>query len=519
MMNSISSLLEFARSNPLSRRQGQDVGNDNPASASAAEPSFNDINTAVITKHRAPSPGPYDLPEESPGPYDLPEESVMVAAPIPSTFNNIRKAAASGPLKKRTAGAKHKAPTSKQEQQQRPKKPRRTIPENKQYIPENERPTDADVVGGRGGRSNHHAGNRPYWIKILGSRHYYRTCQSDAAKTMIAEGILNYVKKEKGGRFLNLDSKTNRWFVLPDVVVLDKIKQALRDKYVPFWAKNIDIPIVQPGSLSSTSNLLGGAIQSNSRTSRSPLSLSNKQSDDGGSNKLAFLLSAGRAAATAAIPTMDDALKCKIDSTFGQNMGQGSGTDSRMSFAFPASLSAGFPGGPSGNAPGASAFGMNMFHSVQNANLFASMASLGGGGFGANLAAATGGGVSHGFGIGGNSGAPSLGGGFPPGLLNSSGLQSSDLERYLESSKMSGSTKSVDLLQSLTGGGMASIGSLGGISFGFPDSLGPTVGATESGNGAKASSSSAAAAPGSSSNKKTDWNAMFQTALKKHEAV
>lgn len=36
----------------------------------------------------------------------------------------------------------------------RPKKPRRAIPEKKDYIPEDEQPNPADVVGGRGGRSN-----------------------------------------------------------------------------------------------------------------------------------------------------------------------------------------------------------------------------------------------------------------------------------------------------------------------------------------------------------------------------
>jgi hypothetical protein len=505
MMNSITSLLEFARSNPLGRRE--DDNKNNPTDSST------NINAAA---RLPPSPGPYDLPE------------TMAAAPIPSTLRNLKSATAGGPMKKRSAGAKHKAP-SKQQAGNKAKKPRRIIPDNKEYIPENEQPSDADVVGGRGGRSNHHAGNRPYWIKILGSRYHYRTCQSDAAKTVIAQDILNYIKIDKGGRFLNLDSKTNRWFVLPDAVVLDKIKQALRDKYVPFWAKNMDIPTLPPGGVSSISraaaasninNMLGTSSSDNTMKWANSSNLSSSKSsklDDG--NKLGFLLSASRAAAAnpsmAAIPTMDDALKCKIDTlpTFGQGT-TANNNDSRMSFSF--ASGAGYPGGAMGGTSNAS-LGMGMFHSVHNANLLASMASLGGGG-----------GVSHGFGVGGNSGAPSLGGGgLPPpystavaagSLFNSAGLQSADLERFLESSKMSGGAKSVDLLQSLTGGGMASLGSLGAVSFGLPDSLGAASAVTAAaGEGNKMSSSPVPPGSSKSKSKKTDWNAMFKTALKKEE--
>jgi hypothetical protein len=501
MMNSITSVFDFSESNRLTI--GQDSNNNNNYD------NKNHTNTSE-TNRSPPSPGPYDLPES------------MAVAPIPCTLNNINLVTAAGPLKKRTAPVKHKAPAASAQSSSRPKKPRRAIPENKEFIPENEEPTEADVVGGRGGRSNHHAGNRPYWIKILGSRHYYRTCQSDAAKTMIAQGILSYIKDEKGGRFLNLDSKTNRWFILPDVVVLDKIKQALRDKYVPFWAKNMDIPIIPPGSFKENGQDTSGSGSSGNNNDRLSFPLLSNP-DDG--NKLGFLLSASRAAATsnsftAAIPTMDDALKCKIDTlaSFRRMTPTAAAVDNRMSFAFP----------PVGTA--APSFGLGMFHSLQNANLLSSMASLGGGGGlgAASLGAFTGAGVSHGFGIGGNSGAPSLSS-LPPasyvsaaaagGLFNSSGLQSSDVERIWKDSILSGDAKSVDLLHSLTGGGFASIGSLGATSFGFLDSMGPTAAVAPTyGNGGKDSSSSPKP-PGNSGttqNKKTDWIAMFKS-LKKEE--
>ena len=47
------------------------------------------------------------------------------------------------------------------------------------------------------------------------------------------------MQQSLGARFLNIDSSNKRWFILSDAVVLDKIKQALRDKYVPFWAKDL----------------------------------------------------------------------------------------------------------------------------------------------------------------------------------------------------------------------------------------------------------------------------------------
>jgi hypothetical protein len=81
-------------------------------------------------------------------------------------------------------------------------------------------------------------------------------------------------------------------------------------------------------------------------------------------------------------------------------------------------------------------------------------------------------GIAHGFGMGGNSGAPSLG--LPPqsaGLLNSFALRSADMEPYLNASQFGGTAKSIDMLRSLTGGGIASIGSLGGLSIGFSDGL------------------------------------------------
>ncbi|VEU38064.1 unnamed protein product [Pseudo-nitzschia multistriata] len=80
--------------------------------------------------------------------------------------------------------------SEKNQKKGRSRKPRRIIPNEKEYIPEDEQPTARDIVGGRGGRSNHHPGNRPYWVRILESRAEYTNCRSDLDKSRIANGIL-----------------------------------------------------------------------------------------------------------------------------------------------------------------------------------------------------------------------------------------------------------------------------------------------------------------------------------------
>ncbi|KAL3918489.1 MAG: hypothetical protein SGILL_004212 [Bacillariaceae sp.] len=524
MMNS---LLNYARSNSiLGRSSGAtDTCNEDDNNNTAAPAT----NTITIKRKsaaaRSPSPGSLDITM----PFVPPPSAALVAAAATAQSNtksNAKKNSDSSstmkPNRKKRGPYKKKAPAK----HDKPRKPRRAIPENKEYIPESEQPSDADVVGGRGGRSNHHAGNRPYWIKILGSRVHYRSCVSDASKTMIAQDILNFIKVEKGGRFLNLDSNTNRWFMLPDAVVLDKIKQALRDKYIPFWAKNMDIPTVEPGSLSSATKTVSEIIASSSRKPQSRPSLKKKvaasehavRNDE--TNRLGFLLSASRAAPQLApTATLDDILKFKYDNLPSLANGGGGAPSNAAAAGAPA-----FPFGVAA-AMGAPSLGMGMFHSVQqDPGLLASMASMGGGSAFVNHALAAGGGpgINHGFGAGGNTGAPSLGGGFPvapAGLMSSFDMKSGDFDRILGASNLA-SNKSIDLLKSLTASGITSIGSIGGISsLGMmPDGLGAAAAADDNG---RSSSKSPASGGGSSSNKKTDWNAMFSSALSsdKKEAV
>lgn len=92
----------------------------------------------------------------------------------------------------------------------------------------------------------------------------------DHDKARIANGILTYVQEELKGRFLNIDSKTKSWYVLPNSVVLDKIKQALRDKYIPYWARDLQIENMSKESSNSILTNTEGADASTTKTKRIP---------------------------------------------------------------------------------------------------------------------------------------------------------------------------------------------------------------------------------------------------------
>lgn len=146
----------------------------------------------------------------------------------------------------------------------RTRKPRRQLPANKAalYIGLGEVPTSLDIVSGRGGGSNHHGGNQRLWNPVLMHRPRYRLLQNKAEKTAMAESIIQDLIRD-GSRFLQKEPETGRWFTLPETIVIDKIKQALRDRYVPLFARNEEtsdveepmltsLPLPPPPELSST---------------------------------------------------------------------------------------------------------------------------------------------------------------------------------------------------------------------------------------------------------------------------
>lgn len=104
------------------------------------------------------------------------------------------------------------------------RKPRKIIPEVKEYVEF----TQKDVLFGRGGRSNHHPGNKIYREIVTNQQAHYRGCDKNE-KTRVAQGIVDRIHNVVGGRFLELDREAKRWFLVPNVVARRKVGQALRE--------------------------------------------------------------------------------------------------------------------------------------------------------------------------------------------------------------------------------------------------------------------------------------------------
>lgn len=97
--------------------------------------------------------------------------------------------------------------------------------------------TDNDVLCGRGGKSNHHPGNRVFLAKVTDTKPLYKASTKKSVKTKIAQTVVDYINKECHGRFLCLeedeDKGTKRWFVAKNLIARTKAGQALRDDNTP----------------------------------------------------------------------------------------------------------------------------------------------------------------------------------------------------------------------------------------------------------------------------------------------
>jgi hypothetical protein len=120
-------------------------------------------------------------------------------------------------------------PTDRQVGQTRKRKraPRKKIvPVTKQYV----EPTDDDVLCGRGGRSNHHPGNKVYRDEVEELKPWYRELEDKDEKTLLSQTLVDSMRV-KGARFLERDE--HGWYVIDDVVARRKAGQALREDSDP----------------------------------------------------------------------------------------------------------------------------------------------------------------------------------------------------------------------------------------------------------------------------------------------
>ena len=98
-------------------------------------------------------------------------------------------------------------------------------------------PTDCDILCGRGGRSNHHPGNKRYRQVVSEMKASYKTIGSKAAKTGLSSAIVDHVYNY-GGRFLKkMDGETDKYQVLSVVEGRKKTSQALREAKDAKWTE------------------------------------------------------------------------------------------------------------------------------------------------------------------------------------------------------------------------------------------------------------------------------------------
>jgi hypothetical protein len=94
---------------------------------------------------------------------------------------------------------------------------------------------DDDILGGRGGLSNHHVGNKRFRTIVADMKEMYRETGVKTDKTALSRAIVAYVHS-KGGRFL--DKKANGkggWRVMTMAESRKKTSQALRETKQLKW--------------------------------------------------------------------------------------------------------------------------------------------------------------------------------------------------------------------------------------------------------------------------------------------
>ena len=91
-----------------------------------------------------------------------------------------------------------------------------------------EEPSCFDILCGRGGRSNHHPGNKKYREVVRIMKASYRNIDTKSAKTDVSRAIVEHVYNY-GGRFLKQDKATGNYHVLSPVEARKKTSQALRE--------------------------------------------------------------------------------------------------------------------------------------------------------------------------------------------------------------------------------------------------------------------------------------------------
>ncbi|KAG7364351.1 hypothetical protein IV203_037553 [Nitzschia inconspicua] len=103
---------------------------------------------------------------------------------------------------------------------------KKVVPKKKVYV----EPQSLDILCGRGGRSNHHSGNKRYRDEVENLKEWYSNIDSKDSKTDLSQCLVDYVQSY-GARFLEHDE--HGWYIVDNVVARRKASQALREDTDP----------------------------------------------------------------------------------------------------------------------------------------------------------------------------------------------------------------------------------------------------------------------------------------------
>ncbi|CAB9510448.1 expressed unknown protein [Seminavis robusta] len=101
----------------------------------------------------------------------------------------------------------------------------------KVFIPEIR---DLDILCGRGGKSNHHFGNKRYRQVVSEMKMMYRSTEAKTVKTDLSRAIVDHVCSY-GGRFVKKDDATGKYYLLTKAEARKKTSQALRETKALKW--------------------------------------------------------------------------------------------------------------------------------------------------------------------------------------------------------------------------------------------------------------------------------------------
>ena len=139
-----------------------------------------------------------------------------------------------------------------------PSKPFPPIPDPSEIIT---RVQENDVLCGRGGETNHHAGNIQY-------RNFVKVCQpayisaKRRDKPRIAEKIVQSVRK-LGGRFLKKDPESNTWRDVGNTKAREKTSQALREGAPELRSPKDNVPAKKHSKLADRRGSVPKIVETN----------------------------------------------------------------------------------------------------------------------------------------------------------------------------------------------------------------------------------------------------------------